>query len=213
MEKFEIRPSQIERITGWFQSGNGVYRWTSKEIGNPRPDMVTEGPPEKAPHWAYVGEPTEMSPDDFEVVDEMSLERPPEWYPECEHCKGTGVRSVAELAEIRKEPIEVTQAFLRKPESMWKMNEDETGFACNYCRGTGHIVPEVTFRVKRMYWGGWEVSDTGKRKCDEIARKLEKHYGLKSVLWAWEHWGSGIAHGRWFVEARRPLVVEMPAKS
>ena len=41
------------KVREWLDSGRGVRRWQSQEIGADRPDMFTPADSQAQPHWAY----------------------------------------------------------------------------------------------------------------------------------------------------------------
>lgn len=202
-------PKQVEQVTEWFRTGRGALRWKTCDLSNmSRPDILTPGDADKAPHWAYVGQPEEVTPDEIEVRTRTKVDLPPEWGPECPQCKGTGHRTVQEIAAIRKtDDIEGVRESLRG--STWLTGDTDT-FECRSCCGTGHTVELPEFRVRRLppyKGGGMEVSATGINKCIKLCRKLEAHYGIDRVGWDWEMWDNGLGRGYFFTETVEPLVI------
>jgi len=209
-DKFTLcTPEDTAKVIDWIKSGRGVLRWTNKDLSNmSRGDMFTPGDADKAPHWAYVGQPEPVELDEIEVRTRTKVDLPPEWGPECPQCKGTGHRTVQEIAAIRKtDDIDGVRESLR--ESTWLTGDTDT-FECRSCGGTGHIVERPEFRVKRLppyRGGGMEVSAAGINKCIKLCRKLEAHYGIDNVQWDWEHWDNGLGRGYFFTETVDPLVI------
>lgn len=213
---------EADKVRGWFKSGRGVYRWTSEDLSTARGDMITPGDVTTAPHWAYVGHPEKAEPEDFEVVIRTKVDLVPEWYPECEHCKGRGHRTVHEIAEIRGVTDEQAKdGLVRGGSAKWT---DESTFECFSCHGSGHEVIPPKFRVKRLppYKGaGWHVSNAGKSACNNLCVKLANHYNLgeynnapkairgqlgsEFVKWDWQHQGYGMASAHFFTESVTPF--------
>lgn len=207
MSKVQIRPEQVDTIRSWFKGGKGVYRWTNKEIGVSRGDRLTEGEG-KAPHWAFVGEPSEVKIEDVEVLTETLIRDPPQWHPVCEKCNGAGRRSVAELAVIRKESVEETLERLVDP---WKatLSEDKSTFACNYCQSTGHIVERFKCRPSRKYWGGLELKDSAVGKVKRHIKRLAAHYSIeKEIEYDFDYFESGIATLKFYTTEVKPFTLE-----
>ena len=207
MTKFVLSPEEAEKVRTWFRDGRGCYRWVSKDLSAPRPDMVTPGDADKAPHWAYVGAPTQMTPEDFEVRTRTEVPLVPEWYPKCQYCE-CGKRTVKRLAEIRKESVTDTMTMLvQDGRTVWVGAGNEV-FQCWACRGTGHEITRPTARwVRRPMWRS-DVSDTGKAKFNKIAARLKAHYRLEDeVIWDYQHIENGCVEATFFTEKVEPFTV------
>lgn len=205
-------PKQLEQVISWHTDGRGIYRWTNKEIGVCRGDIITPGDVTQAPHWAYVGHPTEESIDNIDYVVRTPVDYIAEDFPVCEHCHGTGYRSVADLAKIRQEDPEATREHLRKPDSPWKLVDDDH-FVCNFCNKTGHIVTRISGRGVRKYWGGVWFSRTLQNKAYTMSIKLKKHYRIEGpVRWDYEWSWSNTYTVRFFAEKTTPVRELIPAQ-
>jgi hypothetical protein len=112
---------QAEKIvSNWFT--RGIVVRTNHCIGDSAGSVFQPLDNSSTPHWKYP-ECTDVIPADdcpklFRVVSVIeeeitsaTLGYPSE--PACKHCQGTGRRSLAELANIRKETIEETRALLQ----------------------------------------------------------------------------------------------------
>lgn len=202
---FEIPPDKVEMVRDWFKNRGGVLRWTNKDLGNcGAPDKITPALPEagetkQAPGWAYVGEAFPVTPEDIGVRTETAVPLPPEWFPKCDRCKGTGKRTIAGLAKARKETIEETTAFLNS-----SMGGTVSGkhFDCWNCNGTGHKERHIRVAVRKKPWIGYDLTDTGKAKARKTAAKLGP-----DVKWDFEHVGYGLAHLRFYREKIEPFTV------
>lgn len=200
----------VKKVQGWFREGVGVYRWKNKDLScMSKPDLVTRGDVTGAPHWSYAGHPEKAEVEDFEVRLRKGVALVPEWYPECEYCKGRGFRTVREIAVIRHEcDVEITRASLMSDgRTEWI---DEDSFKCWSCRGTGHNVTPPRFKLTRLppyRGGGFEVSKVGITKCEKLCRELEKHYGVEKVEWDYEFIDNGMGEGRFFTEDVSPFEV------
>ena len=208
--KFTIdKQETLDQVRQWFKDGRGAYRWTNKEIGNPRGDVLTPGDSTQAPHWAYVGQPESVQPEDIEVRLRCPVSLPGAWYPACERCQGTGKRSYQSIADIRgcSDVGAIRQEILNQHNHVIV---DDDHFQCWSCGGGGNVIKPPTFKVKREYWGGYTVSDTGKNKCNKLCRDLEKHYDLpySTVLWDYEFIGRGMGQGRFYTEDIKPFTLE-----
>jgi hypothetical protein len=201
--KMTIHADRVSEVREWFRSRKGVALWTNLEIGNNRPDMMTpatdkEGRPAilnyTKPHWA-MGFKEYLSPDDIQVVTRTDLALPPEWFPICSRCLGTGVRSLVELSTIRGETLEQTLELTKGESWYWgEVDTDTYTFPCNYCRGTGHERKPHKGRIRRHYWGTW-ISDGSERKAKAMCVKLARYYQLpeKEVEFDWSYAGYGLA--------------------
>lgn len=185
-EKFILtEQADVDKVVSWVKEGREIKRWISHDLGAGRPDMMTPGDA-GSPHWAY----PESHPEDPEnIVVELRtpIILPREKGTECDRCNGTGKRSVHELAAIREESVEETRQHL-KTNSSWGIDDDGDTFNCNMCNGRGYNPEKITFRVKKQFWGGYKVSDTGIRKCDEMTEFLKKYYGIQlpeDIRWDW----------------------------
>lgn len=189
---------QVEMVRGWFrdESRGGVVLWTNKEIGASRGDVITprltNDKPTAPPHWAYGNKPERiLQPEDLDVWDVTDVPVPPDWFPVCGKCNGSGRRSVQDLAETRHESFaSVREACLSGAINV--ANCDGDMFDCTYCNGTGHVDPVhggrlLTVRIKRFYWGA-DLFPTGKDRARNYARRLGD-----GVEWSWEPIGNGLA--------------------
>jgi hypothetical protein len=206
MAKFHVPVEQLADVRSWFANRGGVLMWTNKEIGNSRPEVLTpkttaEGKPATAPHWAYIGEPVELKPEDLAVRTETTVDPPVDWFPTCEHCKGTGRRSLANLAEARSEPAEVTHAAIVAGTISVNNYNGVDEFDCTWCQGTGHVERHLTVAVRRKYWG-YDISETGKARAAKYAKRLGD-----GVRWTWEHVGYGLAELKFYREHVEPFVL------
>jgi hypothetical protein len=206
-DKFVLSPDEAIKVRGWITSGRGVARWTNKDLScMSRPDMVTPGDSETAPHWAYVGQKEAMALSDFEVITETVVVVPPEWFPECERCEGTGKRSIEKLADIRGESVNTVKFLMSTGAIPFRSCGDSEHFHCNSCDGCGHEISLPEFRVKRLppyRGGGFEISKAGQAKAEKMARRLEDTHDLErgSVKWDWEHRFGGLGQvTRFFTE-------------
>lgn len=198
-----IDEDSLGKVTSWVQAGRGITIWKNLYIGDTAGSQITPGDADK-PHWKY-GDPEPIDPKDIEVEHRVKVDLVPEWYPKCDRCKGSAKRSLQELADIRKEPIEVTREMTAKPDWNWGPIEDDH-FPCNYCRGTGHTITRISFKVKRTFYGGLVVSDAGKRKSNEMVAKLKKHHGIKDeVTWDWEWIDAGMAESHFYSVTKESL--------
>lgn len=206
---FEITPDQEDQVRSWYKEGRGCYRWRSRDLSSRRPDVITPGDTDKAPHWAYVGKPISITPDQIVVNKRTAVSLVPEWFPKCDTCKGRGHRTLQEIHALRKEE---TIAELRKSLNdggrMEWLDEEQTTFKCWSCHGSAHDIKQPTARwINRPTWRS-SVSDTGILKFNKIAEKLAKHYGLSSlVLWDAVHLGYGLVEAHFYTEEKSPFVV------
>lgn len=200
----EIPPEKADDVRGWFTSGRGMLRWTNKEIGASRGDLLSPGDSDRAPHWAYVGEAFPVKAEDVGVRTETAVPLPLDWFPVCDRCKGTKQVSVASLAEVRNEAPEVTLAMIKSDNRAKLINDEQ--LECWCCQGTGHTDRHIAVAMRKRYWGR-EVSNTGKMRAERIARKLEKIHGLAKVHWDYQETGYGLADLRFYTVKIEPLVV------
>lgn len=209
-DKFVLQSqAKADLVREWFKTGRGVYRWTNNDLGNPSaPDMITPGDATQAPHWAYVGQPTPVTPDELSVEIRKAVEPVYKDHPVCQYCKGEGKRTYQAIADLRNEPVEKAREELRK---MWPESHIDDGFfTCRSCWGSGHNVEPITFRVKRLppyKGGGYEVSKAGQDKCERMCRRLEKYHGLEKVEWDWELREYGMGKGIFFTVERTDFTV------
>lgn len=200
---FFIPPSKVEEVREWYRSRGGAIRWVSCELGVSRPEMLTpaetDGQPTRPPHWAYVGEPFPVKPEEIGVREETGVTLPVEWFPVCDRCEGTGKVSVASLAKIRKETQKATLTALKSDGRTTLV--DDKNVQCWCCDGTGHKERYVQVRVKKHYWG-YDLFDAGKEKARKIAAKLGP-----DVKWDWENWGYGLARLRFYREKIEPFTL------
>jgi len=207
-EKFVLtKPEEIQNVREWVKAGRGLYRWTNKEIGNNRPDVLIPGDHDKAPHWAYVGQPESVELDEIEIHVITPVLQPREWGVECERCKGTGKRSVAELAEIRKQTVAEVLAIVMRGDIHWKLI-DEDHFECNFCSGRGYNEKPLTFRMKREWWGGWKASDTAILKMNKLKEKLSKYYEKDVQVDSERHSEGNIFKAVFFTREVKPFTLE-----
>jgi hypothetical protein len=203
---FEISPDKVEMVRDWFKNRGGVLRWTNKDLGNcGAPDKITPAMPDpgetkQAPGWAYVGESFPVEVEDIGVRTETAVPLPPEWFPVCDRCDGTGCVSVASLAEIRKESPAETLTALRS-DGRAQVLDDNT-VRCWCCDGTGHKERYIQVRVKKAPWIGYDLFDAGKAKAERTAKKLGP-----DVKWDWENWGYGLARLRFYRESIVPFTL------
>jgi hypothetical protein len=204
MARFTIPSDDIGKVRKWFATGRGVVMWSNQEIGNPRPEKITPRLSEDLttetgkPHWAY-DNPVVLQPSDIDVITREPLALPPEWFPVCEHCHGTGRRTIASVVAARGEVTESGLAEMResmKDHSWGPIREDDT-FDCNYCnpRGCGYIVKCPKVRFASRYWGREMINTNGAQRMCE---RLRKHYGIQSPKTVEFDAGDCDSEGRWF---------------
>jgi hypothetical protein len=207
LHRFQIPVANLDEVRMWFRERGGVLVWTNKEIGYNRPDMFTpklsdKGVHVNAPHWAYVGEPTELKPEDLSVNTTTEVQMPLDWFPVCEHCKGTGKRALADLAKARREPIKTTRASIADGTICNVEVLDEQTIACAWCGGTGHTDRYIHVAIRKRYWG-IDISDTGKARAQKLAKKLGE-----DVQYDWYNDGYGKACLKFFREKLEPFTME-----
>lgn len=221
MSKFQVTTQEADKVRNWFKQGRGCVRWSNLEIGASRPDMITPAMPEGEtlptnpvdsidyklkPHWS-MGNPVIMLPTDLEIIDRKPIVEPAEWFPVCERCKGSKVRTIAEMAGIWHCSLEDAWKASKGDNWHWGEVSDEGTFPCNLCNGTGHQFKPLIVRLKREWWGGYSISNTAKLKADKLAKRLEKHYGLTGIRVDWEGYNPGYACIVFYTETVEPFTV------
>lgn len=210
MLKFSITPDKVSDVRKWIRDLGGVWLWTNKEIGNNRPDIITpqtdeSGNPYGCPHWAYVGQPKEISETEIVITTITVITIPPQWFPGCQRCNGTGKRSLQSLADIRHETL--AELLDQLPTLHIVRNANGETFDCNQCDGTGYCNDNYTRKfyaaIRRKYWG-LDITETGKERGKRIAKRLSKHYG-ETVLFDWSYCGFGLAEFSFFTETIAPF--------
>jgi hypothetical protein len=198
-----IYPTDVDNVRSWFATRQGCVVWTNKEIGYSRPDLMTpklqeDGSETRPPHWAYVGHPDPIKPEEIGIRTEKQIPLPKEWFPACERCQGSGRRSLKELADIRKETID--ELLAHAPPIIQDVSVEKGTFNCNQCRGSGHEIKAPRIRLKREYWGGYTVKETTKIKMTKMASKLGT-----DILWDWNHCDSGFGEVFFYTEEIVPF--------
>jgi hypothetical protein len=203
---FTIAPEKVEMVRDWFKNRGGVLRWTNKDLGNcGAPDKITPALPDpgetkQAPGWAYVGDSFPVKPEEIGVRTETAVVLPPEWFPVCDRCDGTGKVSVASLAKVRKQTQKATLAALKSDGRTLLV--DAKNIKCWCCDGTGHKERRIQVRVKKAPWIGYDLFDAGKEKARKIAKKLGP-----DVKWDFEFVGYGLAQLRFYREKIEPFTL------
>lgn len=208
MSKFVLSPEEAVKVENWIITGRGVLIWKSKDLSMARPDMITPGDVTQAPHWAYVGQPQKADIDSFVIIKRTKVDLPPEWFPQCQYCKGKGTRTIQEIAEIRNQPVKQVRKEFQSDSRFTMRGPDD--FDCWSCRGTGHTVEAPTFRVKRLppyKGGGMECSASGINKCVKLCRKMEEFYGVPEIKWDWEYVGYGMGSAVFFTEEEKQFSI------
>lgn len=187
--QFTVTGDEAERVAGFCREGRGLRLWESQDLSTPRGDMLTPGDAGK-PHWAYADRGL-LQPVDVLVEHKNRLEPPVEWYPTCDRCQGTKVRSFKELADIWKQSYGEALAYIKKPGSNWTWGEVVDGyFPCNYCQGSGHTVRPLVIRAKYAGWSGTTLTDKGKTEALDMCCRLQEHYNPPHVVqWDWDWYG------------------------
>lgn len=188
MYLFTVRDRETaDKVISWVKAGRGIRLWKSHDLGAGRPDVVTPGDSDK-PHWAYPAY-QDITLADIEYDEQHFLPIPPEWFEKCQKCNGTGLRTYADLAQVRNESIEQT-----KKACTHVIPHDEDHFVCTYCQGDKYDVKRFKIKIERKYWGGWEPVGGTKfgdgswdppAKVKSMLKKLSKHYGRTDILWDW----------------------------
>jgi len=203
---FEIGPEKVAEVREWFKNRGGVLRWTNKDLGNcGAPDKITPALPnpgetKQAPGWAYVGDAFPVKAKEIGVRTVTAVSLPPEWFPKCDRCDGTGKVTVASLAKIRKQSQKKTRADL---EANGTTFVDRKHIQCWCCNGTGHKERHIRVAVRKAPWIGYDLTETGKEKARKTAKKLGA-----DVKWDFEHVGYGLAHLKFYREKIEPFTVE-----
>ena len=176
-----------DKVLSWAANGRGIRLWKSHDLGAGRPDMITPGD-SGSPHWAYPNY-AEIQLSDIEYDERNVLPLPCEWFDKCQKCEGSGLRTYAELAQVRNETVDQV-----KKACTHVIPHDEDHFVCTWCQGDRHEVRRFTIRIERKYWGGYEpVGGTkfgdGTReppaKVASMLKKLRKHYNRTDIKWDW----------------------------
>lgn len=203
---FTIAPEKVEMVRDWFKNRGGVLRWTNKDLSNcGAPDKITpampeEGETKQAPGWAYVGDAFPVKPEEIGVRTVTPISLPPEWFPVCDRCDGTGKVSVKSLAKIRKETQKATLAALKSDGRTTLV--DDKNIQCWCCDGTGHKERHIQVAVRKAPWIGYDLTETGKAKARKAAKKLGD-----DVKWDFEHVGYGLAHLKFYREKIEPFTL------
>ena len=184
-----------EMVRRWINDGKTIVLWSNQEIGSSRGDQITgeanyPDDTKKKPHWAYAFKEI-LSVDDIAVEIKKRVSLIPSDYPVCDRCNGTGLRSVTELAKIRYQSVETVRAMLQRKECWNSELVDDEHFQCNQCHHTGHKVEPLKLRMKRHFWGGTSLTDTGHKQARKLASRLAKHHGLDSVEYDYQYVGYG----------------------
>ena len=187
---FTVRDkATADKVVSWVKDGRGVRLWKSHDLGAGRPDVITPGDVDEKPHWAYCSY-HDIGLNDIEFDERHVMAIPPEWFPECRMCKGTGRRSYEALSLIRGQTVAET----KREVGSWCEPVDEDHFVCTYCHGARHEVERFKIRVERKYWGGWEPVGGVKfgdgtweppRKVARMLKKLSAHYKRQDIKWDW----------------------------
>ena len=194
------------KVIGWYASGRGIRIWKSHDLGANRPDLLTPADAEK-PHWAYCSY-VDVTPEQIEVLDREYYVQPASIFPDCDRCRGTGRRSWADLAEIRKQTIEACMKDLK--DRSFAFDDDGDTFRCNCCKGEGVSRQRLMVRVQREYWGGTtpvgatrygDGSIEPPRKVAKAIKLIEAVNGITGLKWDWGYPEEGnMAEVTFFLE-------------
>lgn len=204
---FTIAPEKVEEVRDWFKNRGGVLRWTNKDLGNcGAPDKITpalpeEGATKQAPGWAYVGDAFPVKPEQIGVRTVTAVPLPPEWFPACDRCGGTGKVTIASLAELRGEDPTVLLTKLREQGNCVILDDEHV--QCWNCEGTCHVNRHIRVAVRKAPWIGYDLTETGKEKARKTAKKLGA-----DVKWDFECVGYGLAHLIFYREKIEPFTVD-----
>lgn len=179
---------ELRQVAGWCRDGCGLWVWKNVNLSWPAGDILTPAGVGQAPRWTHVGRPEDITPDRIEVQHRVYLELPPEWYPACGRCDGTGKRSIASLADIRHETAEELMAWIELNPDRWHWGPIQDGhFLCNYCRGSGRTVEQLTMQATDKGWFGVKISQKGERAADALCARLKEYYKLdRGVAWDYQ---------------------------
>lgn len=167
------KPDKVETVLGWFARGIVVRQ--SHDMSGSMPTAFQPMDNSAQPHWQYC-EVTDAVPAaecshvfrivKIETEDVYDAYRVPQ--AECEHCHGSGRRTLTELAEIRHESIEEIKRKMAIPVDPYRANDSihlndydastET-FEC-YCTRGGFRTLGRSERAKLIEeWAreGWET--------------------------------------------------------
>lgn len=176
-----------DKVLSWVKNGRGIRLWKSHDLGAGRPDTITPGD-SGSPHWAYPNY-SEIQLSDIEYDEKHVLKIPAEWFPVCQKCEGSGLRTYADLAQVRNESIEQVKKACNHV-----IPHDDDHFVCTWCQGDKHDVKRFKIKLERKYWGGYEPVGGTKfgdgtweppAKVASMLKKLSKHYGRTDIKWDW----------------------------
>lgn len=168
--QFTIDRETAEKVRYWWNEGRGIALWRSIDL-NCVADRWLAPSDNGKPSWR-AGDPLPLWPNQILVESRVRVPLNPAQFPICKRCNGNGKRSLAELAEIRKETIEQTrERVFSVDNASWGPLSGDV-FPCNQCNGTGHVVEYPNVRVTRLppYKGGGVHFQSA--KVDKMAKKL-----------------------------------------
>lgn len=120
-----VKPDQVEKVLGWFARGIVVRQ--SHDMSGSMPTAFQPMDNSEQPHWQFCEVTDAVQAEDcprvFRVVKIEREEINFVYNTDCPHCKGTGRRTLAELAEIRKESIEEIKRKMVIPVDRYRATE------------------------------------------------------------------------------------------
>ena len=166
-------PEEVDKVLGWFARGIVVRQ--SHNMSGSMPTAFQPMDNSAAPHWQFP-EVTDAVPaaDCKKVFRVIKAEREDVYdvylvpQADCAHCHGTGRRTLAKLAEIRKETIEELKRKMAIPFDQYRVNDsihlddyrpaDET-FECQCQRGGFRTLGRSKRAKVIKEWAadGWET--------------------------------------------------------
>ena len=163
-----VKSEQLETVMGWLPRGIAVRQ--SHDMSGSMPTAfqpLTDGIEPNSPHWQFPESTDVIMPDDCPrlirvvKVEQEEITSETLGYPavkDCPHCHGSGRRSVAELAGIRKETLATTWNLVNTGEiHLDDMTDTDFRCHCHYGAVSRMGRTERGQLFKKMRADGWVI--------------------------------------------------------